>query len=288
LSRPIYVSTAALGTANDLWETLSAYRQAGLSAVELGACRPVQEQGGVLARRLEEEKLELILHNYFPPPAEPFVINLASTDRSIRERSIEHASVALELSARLGAPFYSVHAGFVTDPTGVGTTSFVLPPPASAREVELAKERFVDALQPLLWQAGKLAVVLIVENNVCSPELRGRVLAADTRGTLAVLDASPSPFLGLLVDLGHLNVSATTLGFDRIEFIDALAQHVREFHLHDNDGATDTHSPAAPGSWTLDVLRRPEFANTPLTVESHFANVDDLHVHVDFLKSELT
>ena len=56
------------------------------------------------------------VHNYFPPPADPFVLNLGSLDTLTGERSIAHVEQALKWCVALGADRYSFHAGFLLDP----------------------------------------------------------------------------------------------------------------------------------------------------------------------------
>ena len=104
------------------------------------------------------------------------MLNLASGDDGIRQRSLELVFRALALTARLGAPFYSVHAGFITDPTSFGKTSFVFPMPASPDDTQFALHRFTTALEMAVDRAQHLGVQLLVENNVCSRELSGKLL----------------------------------------------------------------------------------------------------------------
>jgi sugar phosphate isomerase/epimerase len=94
--------------------------------------------------------------------------------------------------------------------------------------------------------------------------------------------------VGILVDTGHLNVSATTLGFRRAEFIDLLAPFVGGFHVHDNDGSADQHRPVEGGSWVLDVLRAPRFTALPVIIESVFASVADLAAYYKWFNREVT
>ena len=44
------------------------------------------------------------------------MINLASSNKKIRELSIAHCINGLKLSKKIGAEFYSAHAGFCIDP----------------------------------------------------------------------------------------------------------------------------------------------------------------------------
>ncbi len=270
MTRPTYLSTACLPFSEPLAQRLATYRQHDIRDVELGARVTV---GDVDWAAVEGWNGELLVHNYFPPPAESFVLNLASADAEIRARSVELVENALRLSKQIGAPFYSVHAGFITDPTGMGTTSFNFPLPDSPREKEEATERFVDALNSVTQTAAALGLAVLVENNVCGPELVGKLLLQETNEFLALFKQIDAPNLGILLDTGHLNVSAQTLGFDRMEFVETLAPLICGIHVHDNDGTADQHQPVQRGSWVLEALRLPALADVPLTVESMISDI---------------
>jgi sugar phosphate isomerase/epimerase len=263
---------------------ISLYRSHGLDAIELGAGASVDKDNLSQVTGIE---CQFLVHNYFPPPPDPFVLNLASNNDGIRQRSLDHVTKALALTASLGAPFYSVHAGFITDPTSFGMTSFVFPIPASPDEAQLATDRFIKALETALDLAWHFGVRLLVENNVCSDDLRGKLILQTADEFLSLFRALPSPELGLLLDTGHLNVTAHTLGFDRVAFVEKVAPYIQAVHVHDNDGTADTHHPVKSGSWVLDLLRRPEFVGLPIVVEAKFETVADLRRHVDWLKEEL-
>lgn len=281
----IYASTACIPGTVSLRTRAADYRAEGLDNVELGA--------GVNLEHMSISEIpglspRMLVHNYFPPPADPFVLNLASENAEIREKSLDLVFRALELSARLSAPFYSVHAGFITDPTSFGTTSFVFPMPGSPQDANRALRRFIDMLERCLNRAAELGVMLLIENNVCSRELKGKLLLQNTEEFTALFEAVHDPHLGVLFDTGHLNVTSRTLGFDRWDFVTRIAPHIRAFHVHDNDGSADTHTPIRPGSWVLDVLRREEFSTLPVIVEAKFRTVTELRDHIDWLDHELT
>lgn len=276
-----YVSTACLPGTDGLNERLAALRQAGLNSVELGA--------GVHVSSVDWSQwgpppgMQVLLHNYFPPPPEPFVLNLASASSEIRRRSMELARAALEISARLGAAFYSVHGGFITDAVGFGAGSFVFPSPASSQDRLSAMDRFVDSVTRLAEHAATCDVQLLVENNVCEPKHRGKLLFTSAGDFEELFARCPAPCLGMLLDTGHLNVSAVTLGFDRFAFVEAVAPFVRAFHLHDNDGSADQHQPLREGSWVLDVLQNPRFSGRAAIIEAKFSDVDPLRRNVEWL-----
>jgi sugar phosphate isomerase/epimerase len=288
LPRPImtniYVSTTCIPGVQPLAARLAAYHSHGLHAIELGQGVTVDEES---LARLPAMDGQFLVHNYFPPPPESFVLNLASKDERIRQQSMALVLEALDWTARLNAPFYSVHAGFITDPISFGTSSYIFPTPGSPHEAERAGQRYRAALELALERAGQLGVGLIIENNNVTPELRGKLLLQSTDEFLALFRDLPAPHLGVMLDTGHLNIAAHTLGFDRLEFVDRLAAHIRAFQISDNDGTADWGRPVQAGSWVLDVLRRPEFAGLAVVVEAHFKTIETLSQYVTWLRTEI-
>jgi sugar phosphate isomerase/epimerase len=273
----IYASTTCLRGAQSLADRMRLYRAHGIENIELGA--NVTLDGSFDPARLAPGLY--LLHNYFPPPAEPFVLNLASADDGIRERSIALVRRALSLSAALGAPVFTVHAGFVTDPP----LSFVFPPPAGSDAAEKALSRFIESIRSLLPDAERSGIRLLVENNVCEEKNRGNLLLQTTEEFRELFRQEPSPWLGILLDTGHLNVSACTFGFDRMGFVDALADWIGAFHLHDNDGTADQHRPVEEGSWIAAFLQNPVFRNLPWVMEAKFPDIDALARQKRFLEA---
>jgi sugar phosphate isomerase/epimerase len=280
----IYVSTACLGGVERLGDRISRYRAHGLDAVELGA--GVSVVGEELSS-IGETGCRFLVHNYFPPPPDPFVINLASRDDRLRCRSLTLVSEAITLAAHLHAPSYSLHAGFITDPKCSGGTQFVFPAPVSSADGDRAMVRFISALGLALEAARRVNVRLLVENNVCTPELRGKLLLQTADEFAALFRALPDSHLGILLDTGHLNVTARTFGFEPEAFIAGVGPHIKGFHVHDNDGLVDAHRPLGPGGWVLGMLGRPEFADLPIVVESKFDSIDQLCRHTKWLQAEL-
>lgn len=283
-SRTIFASTACLKGGVSLMEKLSTYRDAGLQAIELGMGVKVEE--GDLSQ-LVEMNHQFLVHNYFPAPANSFILNLASDNPTIRQRSLDLARGAIALVRELNAPFYSIHAGFMTDPYGFGNPYFLFPELTGIDVRQEVLDRFVKAVSIVNQYALEQEVGLLIENNVCAPPIKGQVLLDRAEEFVQLFEAIDSPNLGILLDFGHLNVAAQTLGFDRLDFLEQLTPYIRCFHVHDNDGMFDSHSPLEPGSWVLEVLRRPEFAHLPLVVEGKFDDIASLSQQVSWLKTEL-
>jgi sugar phosphate isomerase/epimerase len=256
----VYVSTLALGR-----DWAREVRAAG-SLPEGGHL----ELGGGIGREdalwlLEEAKRQysagikssFLLHNYFPPPAEPFVINLASPNDEIRQRTIEFCRAGMRNCQAIGSPFYSVHAGMAVDPSPEQ-----LGHPfqgAGAIPMAEAQELFRASVGSLVDCAKELGVRLLLENHVLAafnaPAGSNSLLLLCGLEDFESFDRDfPWPEVGILIDVGHLKVSSATLRFDPRRAIEAVRHRIGAVHLHDNDGVRDMHQAFGEGAWFLEAL----------------------------------
>jgi hypothetical protein len=109
----IYISTGGFRGKNAAVVSEGLLR-AGIESIELSGC----EYSATLIADLQalSPDIRFQIHNYFPPPPEPFVLNLGSLDTVVGQRSVAHVKQALEWCVALGADRYSFHAGFLLDP----------------------------------------------------------------------------------------------------------------------------------------------------------------------------
>lgn len=286
---PVYASTAGIARHfRTLPELLASLTGVGIDRIELGWAPP---HGGLkLPQGLAAFPARWLVHNYFPAPTQPFVLNLASQDPATLDRSREFCRQAIRLSADLGAPFYSVHCGFLAEfePGSLGRKLDY----AGICDYEQGYATFRTSLQLLLLEAKASGILLLIEPNVVAPFnlIDGRnllLMLAEPREFTRLLADLPDEHLGVLLDLGHLKVTATTLGFDMTEFISAVAPAVGAFHLHDNDGTKDQHLPVTADSWTLDIIRQPRFADRAVVNEAKFESTAAMVEHCIWLEKYL-
>ena len=286
---PVYASTAGIARHfRTLPELLASLTGAGIDRIELGWAPP--HSGLELPQGLAAFPARWLVHNYFPAPTRPFVLNLASQDIVTLERSREFCRQAIRLSADLGAPFYSVHCGFLAE----------LEPRSLGRKVQYSEiwdyeagyATFRSSLELLILEARTLGIRLLIEPNVVAPInlVDGHNLLfmlAEPREFARLLADVPDDYLGVLLDLGHLKVTAKTLGFEPAAFIEAAAPAVGAFHLHDNDGTNDQHQPVSADSWTFEIIRQPRFAGRPVVNEAKFESVPAMAAHCEMINQLL-
>jgi sugar phosphate isomerase/epimerase len=227
-------------------------------------------------------RIRYLVHNYFPSPATPFVINLASTDSDIHYMSVKLCQNAIDLCVRLGVPFYSVHAGFVLNlcPADLGNPS-IQAHLATVQSIprDKAYEIFLATVNSLASYAATRNVGLLIENNVAASEnIMGH-------GTFPLLltkvdeirdffsDISNS-VVGLLLDTGHAKVSATTLGISPERYLEELSPFIKCLHLSDNNGLRDTNSPFTDSAWFAPFLKR--LASIPMVIEVNNLTLDEI------------
>ena len=65
--------------------------------------------------------------------------------------------------------------------------------------------------------------------------------------------------VGLLLDLGHLNISSNILKFDRNKFIEKFltkyGDRLYQIHISENNGLKDEHRALEKNSWQFDILK---------------------------------
>jgi len=230
---------------------------------------------------LKEKKFSFLIHNYFPTLERPFVLNLASKNQVIREKSIQLCQSAIKLSQKLGAWFYSIHGGFLVDlkPEDLGKKQSHLPYIDRKLGMKIFRES-INRLLEFMEKERIKTVDLLIENNVNSQEnlVNGEnklYLLADLEETRKFFKTINSPRLGLLVDLGHLKVSAEQLGFDKHEFIEILKDKIKAFHLSENNGVEDQGLAFNETAWFIPLLKQARFKETIKMIEINKTNSDE-------------
>ncbi|WP_161539730.1 sugar phosphate isomerase/epimerase family protein [Paramagnetospirillum kuznetsovii] len=239
-----------------LADAIAACRGLGRRRIEVSAphpWQPIEEMEAVLATTAADGVL-LSLHNYFPAPPDPIVLNVASPDPAELAQSRALIAHAARLARAARAPVYGVHAGYLGKATPSDGDDFQFADPGDS--LAAAQRRAIATLAAVLPLFAPQTRLLV--ENLFPSKSRRHSLMCDIEELAEYLDQLPQ--LGWLLDLGHLNVSANLLGFDRQAYLDhALARfggRLREVHISENDGQTDQHLPIGQDSWQLGALAR--------------------------------
>lgn len=226
-------------------------------------------------------ELKLRAHNYFPPPKNPFVFNLASENVDVLSRSIEQINLAINLAKKIGDNTYSFHAGFRINPRVDELGKQISRSNLVNREI--AKRLFKERVLQVAESARVHGIQILIENNVINAENFKKFgedpLLLTHPDEISDFMSEMPENVGLLLDVAHLKVSAKTLAFNPLEAHEFLRPWIRGYHLSDNDGSADTNSKLKLDSWFWDVLK-PDVGY--YTLEVYDNNISSLVEHYKF------
>ena len=226
------------------------------------------------------------VHNYFPPPADPFVLNLGSLDPLVGERSIAHVEQALQWCVALGADCYSFHAGFLLDPKVDELGKRI--PSRSLFDRDECIEVFVDRVARLAEIAEKAGIALMIENNVLSAKNASEfsanpLLMCDPGECQKIMDMLPSS-VGQLIDVAHLKVSANSLNFNPVKMFSVCDERIVAYHLSDNNGLEDSNKQFGEDAWFWPHLKP---GVDYYSVEVYGCTADQLLQQANLVRSKL-
>lgn len=285
----IFISTSCLKQGKNLFYVLDKYLENGIRTVELGSSHNYENnlQDKLLNEYLKKAKFQI--HGYFPPLKNPIVINLASQNKEILQKSIFHSKQAIDLTYKLGSSLYSIHAGIRKDPDPkeLGKKFNT----KNIADYNAAFDTFVSSLKEICKYAKQYNIEIAVENHVVAPfNLTNKenklFLMSGHDEFIELFKNVKKRNLGILLDLGHLKVTSKTLGFDKNIFIDEIKEYIKVIHLHDNDGATDLHRNIKLGSWPFEIIKEKKIKDIPITLESHNLTIQEIIETKLFLEKE--
>lgn len=280
----IYVSTSCV-KAKTIKESMETLVSHGFRNIELSG--GTQYYSGLeedLIQLQNKYDLNLLCHNYFPPPKRDFVLNLASLNPDIYQQSVHHIKALIELSARLNAPKLAFHAGFFLN-VEVSELGKVISQD-KIQDKARSLQNFYDAYQELQTCAKQFGVTLYIENNVYSLKNAERYNFQEI-----FMLTSYQDFLDLkqklnclpLIDLAHLKVSSNVLKKDFHAQASQFLQETDYIHVSENNGLEDQNLGLDPHSDVALALETVELKNKIITLEV-YESMDKLEQSYSFLE----
>ncbi len=212
-----------------------------------------------------KEGYSFTFHNYFPTPKNSFVLNIASKEKKTRDSCDKMFSSVLELSPYANSKIYGIHAGYLSKVEAKSDGNFKFEnTPINYKESLIKATTYVTDLQK---EFEKKKVNLLIENLFPSISRKSSLFCSleDINDFVKLIPMNT----GLLLDLGHLNISSNILNFDRFKFLEeylSLYSHrLCEVHVSENNGFKDEHLALKNDSWQLDAIKLIEKSKPPMT-----------------------
>jgi sugar phosphate isomerase/epimerase len=266
----VYVSSSVVKF-EKIEESVSHLAKNGFKNIELSGGTNFADHHKMMNNLLDlktEFKLNYIIHNYFPPPEEAFILNLATNDSDVLAATEKHLLQCLEYSNQLEASKFGFHAGFFFNiplhQIGGKITASVYD------DFSKAFSLFCERYAKIKNKANELGVKLYIENNVYSKtnaERYGIPTPAMLVDKESFNELNKTIDFNLLLDVAHLKVSSKTLKRDFVSELNFLFNSSDYIHVSDNDGLHDTNNGFQPNSELFEQLKNLNWTNKTVTLE---------------------
>ena len=285
----IYVSSSSINNSS-IESSINELIKLNIRNIELsGGTNHSENIASTLKKLKDKFSLNFLIHNYFPPPREDFVLNIASFNDKTRRRSIDFIKASVDLAHEIGIGYYSVHAGYRKhfDPGTEG--GYFVPDDSQNISYDHALTIIHESIFEIMDHAKKYNVSIGIENLfphidspdsslLCTPDEIFKFLDTVTYNAGAIL----------LLDLGHLCISANHFNFDKDKFLNTLLKkyhfRISWIHISGNDGITDKHGPLSPDCWQLKAAQRFNLKKIPVTLECRSLKAEEISNQYQMVK----
>ncbi|MGN0598740.1 MAG: sugar phosphate isomerase/epimerase family protein [Oscillospiraceae bacterium] len=180
--------------------------------------------------------------------------------------TLEKHRECFSLAQKLGAEYVVIHTNSLA--------------PRSAEEIAEQRMILPKRMEMIAEAADEYSLKIAVENVGFR---FNNSLVAEYDDFVSLAKTSD---LNFLVDIGHANAN----DWDIPALINTLGERILGFHFHDNDGASDSHSPIESGTadWNgiFDAIKK-SAPNADRTIEYSSAYTDDIIFGIRLIRSRL-
>ena len=265
----IYISSSCIKN-KTVFETVKILADQGIKNIELSGGHVYQENFlNDLVQLKKNYSLNYSIHNYFPPPKENFVLNIASCNDIIFQKTINFYKNTINLCEKLNVSKYGMHGGFLIDPKPKELGSTI-----SNHDLYLKKNSLQQMLSGYKTLNKNKNIKLYFENNVLSKKNLERFktnpfLLTDTN---SFRELKKSIDFNLLLDLAHLKVSCKSLNLNFYDEANSLIKETDYLHISGNDGNHDSNNSIIEDKQLIKVLDKNNLKSKTITLEIY----DDL------------
>ncbi len=272
----LFVSTTFAKDKSKISDILSFCEKRGLSNLELGSNHCFEKN---YLKILKKKKLSYLIHNYFPIPKKSFVVNIASQNKSIRNKSLRHAFKAIRLCKQVEAKLYTIHPGFLEDPTSSNLDKddydFIWKKKKNNSNYSKAFMLMIRSLKQIAKYAKKNKVKVAIETEGSINKKNYLIMQKPREYSEFFKYFKPSE-VGINLNVGHLNLASKAYNFSKIKFLDLIKNYVTAIEFSHNNGIKDQHLPVKSNTWYWSLFNDKRFKKSFKILE--FRNTKIEHI----------
>ena len=281
----IFLSTTFSPDEATLSSALDICKDNRLNSIEIGSNHCFEEDYDYLFNY----DFKYLVHNYFPIPEKTFVLNVASSDNEIFQRSISHICNSIDFCERIGAELYTFHPGFLIDPRGsnISNENYDFQWDSgrlASKNYEGAWERMIAAVCEVARYARGKKVKLAIETEGSFYQ-RNHLLMQKPEEYERWFKLFSLDEIGVNLNIGHLNLATKAFNFKREDFIDLIADYVVAMELSHNDGIEDQHLPLEPDGWYWPLIQDERFRSSFKILEFRNSDINQIKRVLTFFET---
>jgi len=272
----IFVSTTFAEDNSKISNVLSICKNENISNIELGSNHIYEKNFKKIIRQYD---FRFIVHNYFPVPKKSFVVNIASLNKRIRNLSLQHVRKAINFCHETNSKLYTVHPGFVVDPTIAGRSKknydFVWKNKNSNTNYKLAFKNMLSSLKKIVNFAKSQGVKVAIETEG-SFKKKNLLLMQKPNEYKELFKYFKPNDLGINLNIGHLNLASKAFKFSKFEFVKKLKKYILAIELSHNNGIEDQHLPLKTDEWYWKIINDPDFSKVYKILEFRNTSIKNI------------
>ena len=276
----VFISTSCIGGRTTYQDAIDKILNTSIKNIEISGNHYYLDNFELtkIIKHYQENKVNFSLHNYFPTPSNEIVMNLLSRNEKTYKESFNVLENAFSISKQTDIKIYGVHPGYFRD-AKIDNDKFKFD--GNKISINESMEFYINKFQNYYKKLQSINnnIFFGLENLFPNFDKTNDsfMCTFDEIEKILNIPYVNKSNIGIILDLGHLNISSNLLEFDKYYFLDKLvdlySDKIYEVHISENEGRFDSHDELKSDSWQLEVLHMfknsgPKNSPTIFTLES--------------------
>jgi len=277
------LSTTFLGDNLPLSEVLPRCVDLGFNSIELGS----NHLHELDLSFVKQYKVDYLVHNYFPTPRIPFVVNIASFDEEIRRKSINHVKSSILYCQEINAKIYTFHPGFIGDPSmqrsNIKSYDFSWDKRKIQKtEQQMGTDNMFRSLDEICEFSKKINISIAIETEGSYVNASHLLMQTPDEYEIFLKQFNKND-IKLNLNIGHLYLSSRFNKFSISDFLNLVADRVIALELSHNNGIEDEHLPLVDGAWYWPIISDDRFKSAYKILEFRHATTEMVRKSLELL-----
>jgi sugar phosphate isomerase/epimerase len=272
----IFVSTTFAKDNSKISEVLNICKKENIYNVELGSNHIYEKN---IKKIIQKYNFCFLVHNYFPIPKKNFVVNIASSNKKIRNASIQHAKNAIKFCKATNSELYTIHPGFLGDPIKASRNEksydFIWDKKNLNNNYHSAFINMVTSLKKIVHFAKREKIKVAIETGGSFKKKNLLLMQKPSEFREFFKFFKPND-LGVNLNIGHLNLASKAFKFSKLKFVQKLKKYILAIELSHNNGIEDQHLPLKRNMWYWKIINDPYFSRTYKILEFRNTSIQNI------------